>query len=301
MNQDHLKLLSLCFLEADGSRCDQGVIARQASKERSLHGVLAGEMLEPSKAAHRTGWNASTASPEQWGDAGRKAETEMSAAAEAGAEMLSVLDDAYPANLRSVRDLPPFLFFRGELAVLSDVRCAAVVGSRSATAAGMEEARRTASGLAEQGVTVVSGLAAGIDTAAHEAALDAGGRTVAVLAAGIASLRTLGGKRRLAERIAEEGGVLVSQFSPSMPAARWSFAARNKITSGLSQAVAVIEAEEKSGTTGTIQAACAQGRHLFFAEMLAGKQEWARRLIDEGKAEAFSAASEIAEVCAAIA
>ena len=177
-------LLALCSLTDGGDRCDWGVIARQAHRERTLDALKEGTVIESSERAHRTGWLIATASPVQWAGAYDRADAELEAAAAHGARMTTVLDDDYPTNLRFIHNLPPFLFYRGALDAHLDARSIAVVGTRSASGEGLSRARRMARRLAELGVSIVSGLARGIDTASHRAALDAGGRTIAVFGTG---------------------------------------------------------------------------------------------------------------------
>ena len=175
----HRELLALCSLTDGGDRCDWGVIARQAHRERTLDALKDGIVIESSERAHRTGWLITTASPVQWASAYDRADAELEAAAARRARMTTVLDDDYPTNLRFIHNLPPFLFYRGVLDPHRDARSIAVVGTRNATTEGLNRAHHMARKLAEHDVAIVSGLARGIDTAAHRAALDAGGRTVA--------------------------------------------------------------------------------------------------------------------------
>ena len=195
-----------------------------------------------------------------------------------GARLVTVLDDAYPANLRLVFNLPPFLFVRGELR-RDDAVAVAVVGARQASEAGLKRARQMARALVGSGVTVVSGLANGIDTAAHEEALERGGRTIAVLGTGI--LRTYPAENReLAERIAGQGA-LVSQFWPSQPPARHTFPRRNVVTSGLSQGTVVIEASSTSGAKMQARLALQHGKHAFLVTSLVTAQSWAQRYLSQ--------------------
>src|SRR5262249_35526727 len=150
---------------------------------------------------------------------------------QAGAHLVTVLDEDYPANLRLVPNLPPFLFYLGQLE-RRDARSVAVVGARSASRGGLRRAAKVAHGLGQHDGAVFSGLAKGVDTAAHIAALDEGGRTVAVMGTGIAVPFYPAVNRPLAQRILAEGGALLSQFWPSSPAARWTFPQRNVVTSG---------------------------------------------------------------------
>ena len=131
------QMLALCSLVSAGDRCDWGVLARQAHRERSLEGLMAGDMLETSARAHTTGWVIKTASPENWTAAWARADSEHRAAAAAGARLTTVLDDDFPLNLRLIHNLPPFLFYRGDLDADRDARSVAVVGTRSATLDGI--------------------------------------------------------------------------------------------------------------------------------------------------------------------
>lgn len=197
--------------------------------------------------------------------------------AQLDAGLVTVLDDTYPTNLRMIPDHPPFLFVRGALKA-ADERAIAVVGSRRPSRAGRQAAEELAASLAESGVTVVSGLALGIDTAAHAAALDVGGRTLAVLGTGIARVYPPE-NRLLAERICSAGATL-SQFWPQMRAERWSFPARNIVTSGLSVGTLVIEADASSGAHQQVQHALRHGKRVFLHRQLVEQQDWAREMCD---------------------
>jgi DNA processing protein len=187
--------------------------------------------------------------------------------------LVTVLDEQYPANLRLIYNRPPFLFVRGAL-LGSDERSLAVVGTRSASPEGLHQARRLASELADRGVAVVSGLAAGIDTAAHVAALDAGGRTIAVMGTGIDRVYPAA-NRFLAQRIAE-GGALVSQFWPGMAPRQQNFPLRNVVTSGIAAGTVVIEASSTSGAKMQARLALEHGKRLFLIESLVMHEDWAR-------------------------
>jgi DNA processing protein len=150
--------------------------------------------------------------------------------AQRGVRLLTVLDDGYPENLRQIYNRPPFLFVRGSLEPADD-RAFAIVGTRSASADGLRQARRLATQLTERGIAVVSGLARGIDGAAHDAALAAGSRTIAVFGTGIDRVYPPE-HEDLARRILERG-VHVSQFWPDTPPARFTFPMRNVVTSGM--------------------------------------------------------------------
>jgi DNA processing protein len=175
-----------------------------------------------------------------------------------------------------IYDRPPFLFVRGELRA-SDDRAVAVVGTRKPSPAGLEQSAKLASGLAQAGVTVVSGLAEGVDTAAHRAAIDAGGRTVAVLGHGILHPTYPKSNTDLAAQIAGGHGALVSQFWPTAPPTRNSFPIRNVTTSGLSVGTVVIEAGETSGARQQARKCLEHAKQLFLTKDLVTHQAWARR------------------------
>ncbi len=192
------------------------------------------------------------------------------------ARLVTVLDDAYPANLRMIHDHPPFLFVRGSLAD-GDDRAIAVVGTRSPSPAGVRAATEIADALARRGITVVSGMAVGIDTAAHVGALNAGGRSLAVFGAGIDHVYPPS-NRALARMIANSGAAL-SQFWPDMAPTRWSFPVRNIVTSGLSLGTVVVEAGPTSGARQQAEHALRHGKRLFLLERLVEHQPWAQDLI----------------------
>ena len=189
--------------------------------------------------------------------------------------LVTVLDEDYPLNLQEVYNRPPFLFIRGDLQS-RDSRSVAVVGTRQASEEGRAQARALASGLAEQGVTVLSGLARGIDTAAHEGALAAGGRTVAVLGAGIRRPIYPAENRELAQRILDQGA-LVSQFWPDAPPTRATFPLRNITMSGLALGTVVVEAHGQSGASLQARRCLEHGKRLFLVRSLVLHEEWARR------------------------
>lgn len=177
-----------------------------------------------------------------------------------GVQLLAYGDAAYPAPLAKIADPPPMLYYRGAWAD-SDAKAVAVVGSRHCTPYGRRMAERMASGLARAGYTVVSGLARGIDGMAHRAALDAGGRTIAVLAGGLSAIYPPEHKD-LSEAI-EKSGCLVSETPMTLAPQPGMFPARNRIISGLSLAVVIVEANDRSGALITAEHAAEQSRELF--------------------------------------
>jgi len=191
----------------------------------------------------------------------------------AGMRLVTVLEPDYPPNLRAVHDRPPMVFVAGRLTP-ADAQGIAVVGARKATHAGIASAREIAEHLVDRGFTVVSGLAAGIDTAAHTAALARGGRTVAVIGTGLGRSYPPQNEA-LQRRIASECAV-VSQFWPGSPPSRRSFPMRNAVMSGITLATVVVEASDTSGARMQARLAQAQGRPVFFLASLIERQQWAR-------------------------
>ena len=173
------------------------------------------------------------------------ADKEIRAANDAGVSIVTWEDAAYPASLRDLPDPPPFLYVKGEL-LPQDADAVAVVGARKATPYGLSVARRVAGAMAGAGLTVVSGLARGIDTAAHQGAIEADGRTIGVLGCGIDVVYPRE-NRRLFERV-PRCGALVTEFPFGAAPANWHFPTRNRVIAGLSQAVLVIEAARDSGS-----------------------------------------------------
>lgn len=177
-----------------------------------------------------------------------------------GAVALPISSRVYPSRLEALSDPALLLFVRGDVSALA-APAVAIVGARAATAYGLDVARRFASELAQAGCVVVSGLAWGIDAAAHRAALEAGGRSVAVQACGIDRVYPAP-HRRLAEQIAAAGAV-ISEFPPGVRPRKAFFPLRNRLISGLSRAVVVVEARERSGSLITARHAASQGVDVF--------------------------------------
>jgi DNA processing protein len=191
-----------------------------------------------------------------------------------GIGLVSILDDSYPANLRAVYDRPPLLFVSGELTP-GDMYSISVVGSRRPSDAAIAATRSLASELVGAGYTIISGLAAGIDSAAHTGALDAGGRTLAIVGTGLRHCYPPQ-NAELSRRIAHECA-LVSQFWPDAPPTRRSFPMRNAVMSGMTLGTVIVEATHTSGTRVQARLALAQGRPVFLYSTLL-RQAWAREL-----------------------
>ncbi|HEY0637237.1 MAG TPA: DNA-processing protein DprA [Pseudonocardiaceae bacterium] len=203
--------------------------------------------------------------------------------------LVGILDDDYPARLRDVHQAPPFLFAAGQL--VADDPAIAVVGSRRATPRSLEIASTVATELVKEGVTVLSGLADGVDGAAHRAALDAGGRTVAVIGTGID--RTYPAvNRELQHKIAAHGLVL-SQFWPDAPPQPHNFIMRNAVMSGYGRATVVVQAGEHSGARAQARMAVEHGRPVILTDQVVADTEWAKHL--QGR-PGVHVASSLAEV-----
>jgi DNA processing protein len=210
-----------------------------------------------------------------------------------GLTPLPLLDDRYPPLLGAIPDPPVLLWTRGEPAHL--VRPSiAIVGSRAATPHGLEMARRLASDLSAAGLVVVSGLARGVDSAAHAAALAAGGATVAVLGCG--ADRIYPAEHAELARNIVRAGAIVSEFPPGCPPRTHHFPLRNRIISGLSHAVVVVEAPEKSGALITASAAAEQGREVMVVPgpVAGGRNRGGHLLIRDG-AKVVETADDILE------
>lgn len=198
-------------------------------------------------------------------------EREIEAWAADGIDLVTLLDDDYPVRLLMVHQRPPFLTVRGSLSP-SDERAVAVVGSRDASTRALHIAREIATALTTRGMTVLSGLAAGVDAAAHRAALDAGGRTVAVVGTGLRHCYPAA-NRDLQAEIADRCAV-ISQFWPDAGPAKHHFPMRNAVMSGCGVATVVVEAGEHSGTRIQARLALEHGRHVFLLPEVAKGTTW---------------------------
>ena len=206
---------------------------------------------------------------------------EIQRARAAGIKMIPFSDAAYPASLRAIADPPPLLYVKGELRD-NDSRAIAIVGSRSASDYGRRIARDLARGLASFGFTVVSGMARGIDGMAHESALQAGGRTLAVLGSGVD--HAYPPEHEMLYRRISENGAVISELPMGARPIAFNFPARNRLISGLSLGVVVVEATEKSGSLITASLAAEQGREVFAVpgEAGASRSRGSHRLIRQG-------------------
>lgn len=247
----------------------------------------------------QTAWNASRADLRASGLGDRAADSlirtrsrisldeEMQRVEQAGVNILTLADDDYPRLLREIPSPPPVLYVRGKLTP-EDETAVGIVGTRRITAYGREMSRRISGELASAGVTIVSGLARGVDGIAHSSAIEAGGRTVAVFGCGIDTIYPPE-HRKLADRIVEQGA-LVSEFSLGTPPDAPNFPVRNRIISGMSLGVVVVEAPAKSGALITASFAGDQGRTVFAVpgSALSSSSQGTIQLLRDGAAVATS-------------
>lgn len=177
---------------------------------------------------------------------------------------ITLEEDLYPPLLKNIFQPPPLLFYQGNLRAELYARTLAVVGSRRATAYGQMVVKSLVKNLAESGVTIVSGLALGIDALAHEATLSSKGQTIAVLGSGIDRPSFYPkANRYLADKIVKEGGIIFSEFPPGTEATRFNFPRRNRLISGMAQGTLVVEAAAKSGSLITAHYALEQDREVM--------------------------------------
>jgi DNA processing protein len=186
----------------------------------------------------------------------------------------------YPPRLRDIPAAPPRLFARGRAEVLASHGLLAVVGSRGASNEGLAVARELSAQIATAGAGIVSGLAEGIDAAAHEAALASGAETIAVLGGGLDEIWPPR-NRPLAEQVVAAGGALISEQPPGTPTLTRYLVARNRLISGMAAAVLIVECELGSGTLHTVRFAAEQGRPIFVPPLSQKDESEGMRLLRE--------------------
>ena len=254
-------LLTLVAISLLGRGVD--TFAARAFKAIALPDGLIGDGFDPAAALEPLG-EALRVPPAVWRDRMQRghqvAQAALAHAARAGMEAIPIHSPDYPALLRHIIDPPSVLWVKGVPAALNR-RAIAVVGSRRGTPTGLTTASRLGNELAAAGIVVVSGLALGIDGAAHRGALDAAGDTVAVLGCGVD--RTYPRQHAALATAILERGAVISEFPPGTSAQPWHFPLRNRIISGLARAVVVVEAHLKSGSLITARAALEQGRDVL--------------------------------------
>lgn len=275
--QDAVDLLAMCRVRG----VSWYFLAREAQRPGGVEALRAGRATETGPDAEETLAALGRAAD----DLDRHRDWVVAMLADIAADgigITTVLDDDYPANLRLVYNLPPFVTYRGALQA-DDTRSVAVVGTREASVDGLARATRLSAQLVRAGVTVLSGLARGIDTAAHVGALEASGRTIAVMGTGIRTIYPPE-NRELADRIAATGA-LVSQFWPDSPARRDTFPRRNIVMSGMGQGTVVVEASATSGAKMQARFALEHGKRVFLPSSLVHERPWARRYLERGAIE----------------
>lgn len=250
---EHRALVALSMVPGVGPGRLRALVARMGS--------AAAVLSAPASAlAEVDGIGTQTARAVRSFDADGAVDAQFEAAERAGATLLPIWNDAVPPLLREIYDPPAFLWMRGRLDP-ADRRAVAIVGTRRASSYGRRVAARFAAELAQRGYTIVSGLAYGIDKSAHEGALEAGGRTVAVLGSGVDRIYP-SRHTRLAQRIIEQGAVL-SEFPLGAAPDAVNFPRRNRIVSGLCQGTLVVEAHRTGGALITARLAVEQNREVF--------------------------------------
>jgi DNA processing protein len=224
-----------------------------------------------------TGISASVAQSIASGCAFEEAVEQQQKVAATGAILVPVTDSRYPPRLKEIFDPPPLLFARGNVDLLQNLMIG-IVGTRRPTAYGCAAAERLAKDLAVAGLTVASGMARGIDTAAHRAVLESGGDTIAVFGCGVDEVYPAE-NRKLADMIAEQG-LLISEFPMSTPAYPQNFPVRNRIIAGMSAGVLVVEGGEYSGSSITAKLAAEQNREVFAVPgNITSKMSWGPNLL----------------------
>jgi len=210
---------------------------------------------------------------------------------------LSPADPGYPELLKHIPDPPATLFYRGDLSLLTTPSIG-VVGTRKLTPYGKQAATAIARDLVQHGFTITSGLAMGADTAAHRAALEHGGNTIAILGTGIDDATIFPQSNvPLAQEILDKGGLVMSEYAPGTHGTKFTFPLRNRIISGLSKGVVIIEADEKSGALITAQCALDQNRDVFAVPgpIFSPRSIGPNKLIQSGAKLVLSAADIIQE------
>lgn len=222
----------------------------------------------------------------------KAAEADLELWAEDGLQFISVLDKQFPQRLLDIVETPPFLIAQG--VVEPDDLGVAVVGSRKASRRGVEMASTTAKFLVDQGLTVISGLAAGIDAAAHRATIASGGRTVAFIGTG--SRSTYPAENRELHASILDNGAVLSQFWPDAPVQKQNFLMRNALMSGYGLATIVVEAGEHSGARAQARMAVEHGRPVILSDLVVSTNTWAQTLLERPGVHVVAGWREIGEI-----
>lgn len=176
--------------------------------------------------------------------------------------VLQMQDDSYPDLLKEISDAPPILFYTGNINILSERGKAAIIGSRKASVKGLNATETISRELAENDITIISGLAMGIDSAAHKGCISVGGKTAAVMGCGL-DIVYPACNAKLKQQILDSGGVLISEYAPGEKPYGYHFPYRNRIISGVSDVIILMEARIKSGSMTTVSHALTQGRDVY--------------------------------------
>lgn len=230
-------------------------------------------------------------SPERQADAD-KALADVTAWRDSGLNFLTIVDDRYPGSVRDIHQAPPFLFAQGQL-IPGDVGVS-VVGSREVSPQGLKMAASVATALVGLHVSVISGLAKGVDAAAHRAALSAGGRPVGVIATGIR--RQYPAENKELQGSVSDAGLLISQFLPDAPPQKHNFLMRNATMSGYGIATVVIEAGEHSGARAQARMAVEHGRPVILTDAVLARNDWAKALVGRPGVHIASSTADVVRV-----
>lgn len=196
-------------------------------------------------------------------------------------------DERYPSAIRDLKDMPPLLYYKGNIEILNQYKNVAVIGSRKISKEGMELAYSTGTTVAQKGLNLVNGLALGCDTQALRGALDAGGRCVAILPCGLEQVQPKT-NQWLADKILDKGGCLISEYPIGTGIQKYQYVERDRLQSGVSQGVLIIEAETNSGTMHTARFAQAQVKRLAcYYHALLSLSSGNRYLEETGKAQSI--------------
>ena len=220
------------------------------------------------------------------------ASADLQAWEHAGLRFISVLDKEFPQRLLDIWETPPFVFAQGR--VVAEDLGLSVVGSRKASAYGLDMAREIATYLAGAGLTVIAGLAAGIDTAAQSAAIAASGRTVAFIATGVTKSYPAENRELQAQIMGDD--LVLSQFWPDAPPRKQHFLMRNALMSGYGLATIVVEAGEHSGARAQARMAVEHGRPVILTNLVVEKNEWAQALAARPGVSVVSRVGEIGRI-----
>jgi DNA processing protein len=258
-----------------------GIGPRRLTRLRDYFGDLASAWHAPELEIRRSGLDDTTSARFLQRRGQIDLDGEFTKVKQAGVQLIALDDIQYPALLRTIPDPPILLFVRGQL-LPEDNNALSVVGTRRATHYGKDAAYKLSAALAQQGVTIVSGLAQGIDTAAHQGAIQAGGRTLAVLGSGVDVIYP-SENRALAQDIVRNGA-LISEFPLGSPPDSRNFPRRNRIISGLALGVLIVEAPVSSGALITANMAAEQGREVFAipGNIFSAASRGPNQLIQEG-------------------